>query len=147
MTNLFAFRSRRVQIATITSIVLACWEGSPVDARAADSSKEDAERARAALDLRIARDSADALVAQREAEARKAIADADRAEMLAHVPPYTARPLAGSVDTAHFGAAGLVRALDLALELAQEVCTALPAEQLVVVYEPVRRKASSPHAR
>ena len=115
---------------------MACWVGSTTGACAADTSKDEVERARSALELRIAQATADAIVAQRAAEARKAAADADRAEMLARVPPATARPLAGSVDTAHFGAAGLVKAFDLALELAREVCANLPADKPVVVYEP-----------
>jgi hypothetical protein len=73
---------------------------------------------------------------QREAEARAAIAQAERAELLARLPPSTARPLAGTTDVRQFGAAGLVKAFDLARELAAEVCTALPADRKTVVYEP-----------
>jgi hypothetical protein len=56
--------------------------------------------------------------AQREAEARKAIAGADRAELLASLPPASIKPLQGAVDTSHFRAAGLVKAFDLAQQLA-----------------------------
>jgi hypothetical protein len=77
------------------------------------------------------------LTAQREAEARKATAEAERAELLARLPPSTSRPLAGSVDTRQFGAAGLVKAFDLAQQLAAHVCSALPADARVVIYDPV----------
>lgn len=79
---------------------------------------------------------ADALVAQREAEARTAIAQAERAELLASLPPSTSRPLQGRVDAGQFGAAGLVKAFDLARQLAQDVCAALPAQQRTAIYEP-----------
>jgi hypothetical protein len=74
--------------------------------------------------------------AQRDAEARAAIAEADRAELLARLPPSSIKPLQGSADTRQFGAAGLVKAFDLARELATEVCAALPADRRTVVYEP-----------
>jgi hypothetical protein len=77
------------------------------------------------------------LTTQREAEARKAIAEAERAELLARLPPTNARPLAGAVDTHQFGAAGLVKAFDLAQQLATHVCSALPADAKVVIYDPV----------
>jgi hypothetical protein len=77
------------------------------------------------------------LTTQREAEARKAIAEAERAELLARLPPATARPLSGAVDTRQFGAAGLVKAFDLAQQLATQVCSALPADAKVVIYDPV----------
>lgn len=76
------------------------------------------------------------LAAQREAEARKAIAQAERAELLARLPPATSRPLQGAADVAQFGAAGLVKAFDLALELAGEVCAALPPDRKTALYEP-----------
>jgi hypothetical protein len=76
------------------------------------------------------------LAAQREAEARAAIAEAERAELLARLPPSSAKPLQGSVDTRQFGAAGLARAFDLARDLAPEVCAALPAGQKTAIYEP-----------
>jgi hypothetical protein len=79
---------------------------------------------------------ADLQAAQRDAEARAAIAEADRAELLARLPPSTIKPLQGSFDTRQFGAAGLVKAFDLARELATEVCAALPADRRTVVYEP-----------
>jgi hypothetical protein len=78
----------------------------------------------------------DPITVQREAEARKAIAEADRAELLARMPPATSRPLPGSVDTKAFGAAGLVKAFDLAQQLAAEVCSVLPAEAKTVLYDP-----------
>jgi prefoldin subunit 5 len=71
-----------------------------------------------------------------DAETRAAIAEAERAELLARLPPSTIKPLQGSIDTRQFGAAGLVKAFDLARELATELCTALPAGRKTTVYEP-----------
>ena len=87
---------------------------------------------------RGAGDSASAALqsAQRDAEARAAIAEAERAELLARLPPSAVKPLQGSVDTRQFGAAGLVAAFDLARELATEVCAALPPDRRTAVYEP-----------
>ncbi len=76
------------------------------------------------------------LATQRTAEARAAIAEAERAELLARLPPSTIKPLAGSIDTKQFGAAGLVKAFDLARQLAGEVCAVVPAGRRAVLYEP-----------
>jgi hypothetical protein len=72
----------------------------------------------------------------REAETRKAIAEAERAELLARLPPSTSKPMSGSIETKQFGTAGLVKAFDLAQQLALEVCAALPADQKTAVHEP-----------
>jgi hypothetical protein len=77
----------------------------------------------------------DAARALQDAELRKAIAEADRAEVLARAP-LAVPPLAGALDTRGFGAAGLVRAFDLAGQLAGEVCAALPADRPAVLYDP-----------
>lgn len=74
--------------------------------------------------------------ALQEAELRKAQAEADRAELLAHLPPATSRPLEGRLDTRQFGAAGLVRAFDLARALAVDVCAALPSDARTAVHDP-----------
>jgi hypothetical protein len=79
---------------------------------------------------------ADLLAAQRDAEARAAIAEAERAELLARLPASSTKPLQGSIDTRQFGAAGLVKAFDLARELALELCTALPASRKTAIYDP-----------
>ncbi|MGZ5183431.1 MAG: hypothetical protein ACXWC2_23380 [Ramlibacter sp.] len=79
---------------------------------------------------------ADLPAAQRDAEARAAIAEAERAELLARLPPSSARPLQGSIDTRQFGAAGLVRAFDLARDLALELCAALPADRKAAIHDP-----------
>ncbi|MFC0253183.1 hypothetical protein [Massilia consociata] len=71
-----------------------------------------------------------------EAEARQALAEAERAELLARLPPAQSKPLAGTVETRGFGAAGLVRAVDLARELARELCTRLPAGRTAALYDP-----------
>jgi hypothetical protein len=73
---------------------------------------------------------------QLEAEARQAVAEAERAELLARLPPAQSKPLAGTVDTRQFGAAGLVRAFDLARELAAGLCARLPAGRLAALYDP-----------
>jgi len=83
-----------------------------------------------------ASDNTDLLSAQREAQARAAIAEAERAELLARLPPSTIKPLQGNIDTKQFGAAGLARAFDLARDLATEVCTALPTDRKTAIYEP-----------
>jgi len=74
--------------------------------------------------------------ARRDAEARAAIAEARRAALLASLPSATSAALAGSVELKQFNAAGLVKAFDLARQLAGEVCTALPVDRKTVVYEP-----------
>lgn len=51
------------------------------------------------------------------------------------MPPTTSKPLAGTVDTRQFGAAGLVKAFDLARQLAAEVCGALPPGRKTVVFD------------
>jgi len=79
----------------------------------------------------------EAQAAQREAEARQARLEAERAALLAQLPDANVRALAGSIETRQFGAAGLVRAFDLARELAAEVCAALPAGEKLVVHDPV----------
>jgi len=77
----------------------------------------------------------DQLAVRREAETRAAIAEAERAEHLARLPPANAKPLSGALDLRQFGAAGLVKAFDLARQLALEVCTALPADRKTAVHE------------
>lgn len=71
-----------------------------------------------------------------EAETRQAIAEAERAELLARLPPSQSKALSGAVDVRQFGAAGLARAFDLALELAHEVSTALPPGRPATLYDP-----------
>jgi hypothetical protein len=72
-----------------------------------------------------------------EAETRQALAEAERAELLARLPPAQAKALGGNVEAGKFGAAGLARAFDLALELALEVCAGLPQDRQVTLYDPV----------
>ena len=75
--------------------------------------------------------------ALQDAESRAAIAEAERAALLARLPPAQSRPLPGAIETRQFGAAGLVRAFDLAGQLAGEVCSALPSGAAVEVYDPM----------
>ncbi|MFC5479821.1 hypothetical protein [Massilia suwonensis] len=86
--------------------------------------------------MRILEATADAALAQREAEMRQATREAERAALLARLPPGTSRPLEGSIESRQFGAAGLVRAFDLARSLAAEVCGALPQDTRTAVYDP-----------
>lgn len=79
---------------------------------------------------------ADLRTRQLEAEARQAVAEAERAELLARLPPAQSKPLAGAIDTRGFGAAGLVRAFDLARELATGLCARLPAGRHAALYDP-----------
>jgi hypothetical protein len=51
------------------------------------------------------------------------------------LPPATSKPLPGAIDLRQFGAAGLVKAFDLARQLAGEVCSVLPADKKTAVYE------------
>jgi len=77
----------------------------------------------------------DATLALREAELRRALAEAERAEWLARLPPAASKPLAGAVDVSHAGVVGLMKAVDLAGELARELCTALPAQGRIALYD------------
>jgi hypothetical protein len=105
-------------------------------AQAQTVSRADLDAAKYALELRILEATADAAIAQREAETRQATREAERAALLAQLPPGASRPLEGKLDTRQFGAAGLVRAFDLARDLAGEVCAALPQDTRTAVYDP-----------
>ena len=100
-------------------------------AHAQGINKADLDAAKAALELRILEAKADAALARHEAEMR----EAERAALLARLPPASSRPLEGSLDTRQFGAAGLVRAVDLARGLAAEVCAALPPGARTVIHD------------
>jgi hypothetical protein len=76
-----------------------------------------------------------ALLAQREAEDRQAIAEAERAELLARLLPSTSRSLPGAAGTRQFGVVGLIKAFDLAKQLATDVCASLPTDNRTVIYE------------
>ena len=118
-------------LSKLAAALLLC-AGWPASAQ----TKAEVEAAKNALDLKLYQATTDALVAQREAEIRKATAEAERAELLARLPPSESKALAGTVNTEAFGAAGLVRAFDLAQALAVDVCAALPANRKATIYEP-----------
>jgi hypothetical protein len=82
-------------------------------------------------------DNGQLLKVQLQAEARRAIAEADRAELLAGLPPSSIKSPTGTTDASHFGAAGLVRAFDLAQQLAQRLCASLPADRKTTLYDPL----------
>jgi hypothetical protein len=106
---------------------------------AADSStatKEEVDAAKNAVDLRTYQSLQDLLVLQKEAETKKAIAEAERAEALAKLPPTDTKALAGSINTEKFGAAGLVKAIDLLQELAAHVCKETEGLGPIAIYDP-----------
>ncbi len=70
---------------------------------------------------------ADLAIRQKQAEARKAEADARKGEALASIPPTEIKALSGSVDVKSFGSAGLVVAVDLAKSLAKDLCGEIKA--------------------
>jgi hypothetical protein len=99
--------------------------------------KEEVDAALNETNLRVAKALADLTVAQKEAEARKAIAEAEKAELAAKLPTTETKLLGGSVNTEKFGAAALVKAFDLARTLASEVCTEVSKTSIgFVLYEP-----------
>ncbi|RJG23874.1 hypothetical protein D3872_04150 [Massilia cavernae] len=109
-------------------IALCCIAATPTPAQ----TRSEVEAAKNALDLKLYQ-----ATAQREAEIRKATAEAERAELLARLPLAESKALPGTVNTESFGAAGLVKAFDLAQDLATEVCAALPAGRTATIYDPV----------
>jgi len=88
-----------------------------------------------ATPVRAATADSDATLALREAELRRALAEAERAEWLARLPPSTSKPLAGTVDTSHAGVVALMKSVDLAGELARDLCAALPPQATVALYD------------
>jgi hypothetical protein len=100
-------------------------------AHAQGINKADPDAAKAALEFRVLEAKAEAALAQHEAAMR----EAERAALLARLPPAASRPLEGNLDTRQFGAAGLVRAGDLARTLAVEVCAGLPSDARTVVHD------------
>jgi len=87
--------------------------------------KEDLDAAKYEQELKLLQATADLQIKQKEAESRKAIADAEKAEFAVKLPATETKSLAGKINTEKFGAAGLVKAFDLARELSKEVCTEL----------------------
>ncbi|MBA5635678.1 hypothetical protein H3H37_01250 [Duganella sp. LX20W] len=116
------------RLAAGISLALLCFNGA-----LAQVTSDQVNAAKNAIDLQIYESTKDLAVQQKEAEARKAIAEAEKAEMLAKIPPADAKPLAGTVNTEKFGAAGLVKAFDLGAALATSVCTAIPKQ--IAVYD------------
>lgn len=122
-----------VQIRCFILLTLPCLV---LPALAQTISKADLDAAKYALELRILEAGADAVIAQREAEARQATREAERAALLAQLPPASSRALEGRIDLRQFGAAGLVPAFDLADTLAREVCASLPQDARSAVHDP-----------
>jgi len=74
-------------------------------------------------------------IRQKEAEAKKAEAEAEKGEILAKLPPTKTEALPGSIDAKNFGSAGLIVAIDLAKELAPRLCGVVEQGQTVLVYD------------
>jgi hypothetical protein len=94
------------------------------------------EKERLALQASIEKsraDIADSIRKQRENQAlsdltiRQKQAEARRAEAEARIPPTQAKALSGAIDIKQFGAAGRVVAVDLAQDLAKELCERIQA--------------------
>ena len=90
--------------------------------------KEDVDAVVNETNLRVAKALADLVVLQKEAEVRKAIAEAAKSELAAKLPSTETKLIGGSVSSDKFGAAALVKAFDLAQEMATELCAKLPTE-------------------
>lgn len=74
-------------------------------------------------------------IRQKEAEARKAEAEAVKGEALANIPPTKIEALPGSIDSKNFGAAGLVVAVDLAKSLAPRLCQVIDDGKTALIYD------------
>lgn len=105
---------------------------SLASAQTAPVTKDQVDAAKNAIDLRVYQETQDLLVQKSAAEARKAIAEAEKAEAAAKIPPTDIKALSGSTNTEKFGAAGLVKAFDLAKTLASTVCDAIDTSTVVV---------------
>lgn len=103
-----------------------------VNAQTAPVTKDQVDAAKNAIDLRVYQETQDLLVQKSAAEARKAIAEAEKAEAAAKIPPTEIKALSGSTNTEKFGAAGLVKAFDLAKTLASTVCEAIDTSTVAV---------------
>ena len=75
-------------------------------------------------------------IRQKEAEASKAEAEAKKGEALAILPPTETKALSGTVDVKNFGSAGLIVAVDLAKEIAAEICVIIDNDKKIIVYDP-----------
>lgn len=107
-------------------------------AAAQPASKDEVDAAKNAIDLKTYQETQDLAVQKAVAEARRAIAEAEKAEAAAKIPATESKALSGSIDSKAFGAAGLVKAFDLATELAGEACTALAKHKATfVIYDAV----------
>lgn len=117
------------------SLVAVIFGAAALLSAHAQATKEEVEAAKNAVDLRVYQEIQDLLVRQKEAEARKAIAEAEKAEAAAKIPPSETKLLTGSINTEKFGAASLVKAFDLARELAESLCTSLDPLKTVTIYD------------
>jgi hypothetical protein len=78
---------------------------------------------------------ADLVIRQKEAEAKKAEAEAEKGELLAKLPATKIEALPGSIDAKNFGAAGLVVAVDLAKEIALRLCGVIDEGRTLLIYD------------
>jgi len=78
----------------------------------------------------------DATTARQDAETRAAIAEAERAELLARLPPGHLETPVRHRRAAPVRLPSLGKAFDLAHRLAGDVCTTLPSDRKTTVYDP-----------
>ena len=119
-----SFHAHRVCILLTAGLITSLGLAATASAQTA---KDKLDEAKNQQELLLLQATADLQVRQKEAEARKAIAEAEKAEYAAQLPATDTKALAGKVNTEKFGAAGLVKAFDLARELSREVCKVLRA--------------------
>ncbi len=144
--------SRQIQITALLVVAVTCIIISPI-LSAADAIKElEEEQKRLQLESSIEELKANIaenkrklieneelqglLLSQKEAEARKAKATAERDEVMAGIPTTETKALAGAMDVKNFGSAGTVVAVDLALEMAADLCGHLNASPNIIIYDP-----------
>jgi hypothetical protein len=109
------------------AVILTCWCPLLIHTSAhAAVTKDEVDAAKNEVALRIYKATGDLLVLQKEAEARQPVAQAEKAEFQAKLPSTDAKALAGTVNIEKFGAAGQVKAFDLAKDLAKDLCARMP---------------------
>lgn len=65
----------------------------------------------------------------------KTIAEAQRAERLAKIPPSDTKALKGTIDLKNYGSAGLVVAIDLADKVGERLCKVIDDNRKVTIYD------------
>lgn len=115
------FRIRLLVCAT-------CVVGSLTFAAGASAqgmSTEELTRIKNAIDAQIYQENAAQSMEKTKAETRKAIAEAEKAEALATIPPTDAKGMTGAIDADKFGPVAQFEALQLAQSIAVALCKEL----------------------